>query len=166
MEEAMNRLLLFIQRFLWKRSILPEEKSMKRWKPGALSLIAAVSWVSAPLAADGPKVWAGDYAQAGSAWYKDGDFSTGHVYLCDHAEDGPSVAVYLLYERVDGRAREEWHWNWWGPYKYNGCKDLKLDVKDDTTMFYKVCLGDYGSPGGKKAKVIKSSCSRRAVARP
>jgi hypothetical protein len=40
---------------MWKRSILPEEKSMKRWRLGALSLISATiavaSLVSAPPAA-------------------------------------------------------------------------------------------------------------------
>jgi hypothetical protein len=143
----------------------------KPWQSKALALLCAIiaagALVRAPLAtaADGPKVYAGDHAQAGSAWYKDGDFSTGHIYLCDHAEDGHSVAVYLLYERVDGRNVEEWRWNWWGPYKYNGCKDLKLEVKDNTSIFYRVCLGDYARPGSKKAKVIKSSCSGRTVAR-
>jgi len=82
-----------------------------------------------------------------------------HIYLCDEKEDGHSVAVYVDYYHEDGYYKTDWRWNWWGPYKHGGCKDINLRVAENTTIGYYVCLGDHGHPGGKPANVIESSCS-------
>jgi len=146
---------------------LRQKQSTKPWQRGALSLIgvtlAAAALMSAPPAAasNGPKVYARDHA--GSAWFKD---DSNHVYLCNHASDKRAVAVQLQYRSHTGRNKDYWRWNWWGPTKYNGCKEVLRSDKDSdhvvaqgAQILYRVCLGKDGSPGGKGADVIESTCS-------
>ena len=126
----------------------------------ALAMIASLTVtasavVSEPATArdDGP-IYAFD--GRGSARFKSyGD----HVFLCDHSRDGHSVAVKLTYAHETKGHVKYWRWNWWGALKYNGCKDLNLRVKENTILNYKVCLGNHGRPGGKKANVLEWSCS-------
>src|SRR5690606_24091464 len=82
-----------------------------------------------------------------------------HIYLCDHAEDGHSVMVWVKYYHEDGYWKTLERWNWWGPKKYNGCKVINLRVKEQTWVEYYVCLGDHAKPGGKPPKVITGTCS-------
>jgi hypothetical protein len=131
----------------------------------ALAMIAMLM-VSASVVVSKPAV-AGDhgpicaYDGAGSARFKAyGD----HVFLCDHGFDGHSVAVKLAYQHESKGYVKYWRWNWWGSLKGNGCKDLNLAVKENTIFKYKVCLGDHGAPGGKKADVLEWSCSGVASA--
>jgi hypothetical protein len=67
--------------------------------------------------------------------------------------------VKLRYTTERGRRVSYWRWNWWGPYRHGGCKDLNLSVRENTDVYYRVCLGNYGHPGGRPADVIESSCS-------
>jgi len=118
-----------------------------------LTVTAVVVAPESATADDGP-IYAFD--GRGSARFKSyGD----HVFLCDHAKDGNSVAVKLTYAHETKGHVKYWRWNWWGAVKYNGCKDLNLRVKENTILHYKVCLGNHGRPGGKKADVLEWSCS-------
>jgi hypothetical protein len=119
-------------------------------------LMATGSIVTPPPAAAGDHGPIYTSSQYGSARFKAyGD----HVFLCDHFWDGHSVAVKLAYQHETKGYVNYWRWNWWGPFKYNGCKDLNLAVKENTIFKYKVCLGENGHPGGQKADVLEWSCS-------
>jgi hypothetical protein len=108
---------------------------------------------------DGPRRFT--LGGAGSARFQDhGD----HVYLCDHLEDGHSVGVRLVYQNEAGESLDYARWNWWGPNRFNGCKDINTAARDKTLFQYKVCLGDYAKPGGVPANAIDRTCSDWAVA--
>jgi hypothetical protein len=110
-------------------------------------------------AADGPRTFTKRHA--GSARFQDrGD----HVYLCDHLPDRRSVAVHLRYRGENGRYYNHWRWQWWGPKRFNGCKDLDLAVAEGTTIFYEPCLGVHGRPGPPRADVLGSTCGGWATA--
>lgn len=126
-----------------------------RFLPAIAAAIAIIAIVGATPASAAPYTVYTD-GNAGSARFaKYGD----HIYLCDHEEDNHSVVVNLEYTNEKGKYVEHDRWNWWGPYKYDGCKDVDLKVREDTRIYYQVCLGDHGHPGGKKGHVIKTSCS-------
>ena len=68
--------------------------------------------------------------------------STGdHLFLCDHQQDGRSVAVRLDYLRADGVDVETTRWYTGGPNTHNGCKDVNIDALEGSTVGYTVCLG-------------------------
>ena len=120
----------------------------------ATLLVTTNIMISEPAIADDGPIYA--YEGRGSARFKSyGD----HIFLCDHGWDGNSVAVKLAYVHETKGYVKYWRWNWWGSIKYNGCKDLNLRVKENTILKYKVCLGNHGRPGGKKADVLEWSCS-------
>jgi hypothetical protein len=125
-----------------------------------LAAIMAVLLAAGPAAAaDGPRFFTSDYA--GSARFQDkGD----HVYLCDHREDGHSVGVRLSYLSESDVQRYYARWNWWGPHRFNGCKDINTAAAEGTPFMYRVCLGDYAKPGGRPADAIGATCSGWAVA--
>jgi hypothetical protein len=126
----------------------------------ALTLGTAVAGSPASAAAggrDGDKVYTVAYgssrAGAGSVWFE----STGdHLFLCDHQEDGRSVAVKIDYLRDDGVDIETTRWYTGGPGTHNGCKDVNINALEGSTVGYRVCLGRYSSP----RDVFESSCSR------
>jgi hypothetical protein len=124
----------------------------------AVVIAAFIAVGAGPAAAEnnGPIYTVGSWGHHGSARYQDyGD----HVYLCDHKEDGHSVAVQLTYRTEHHHFVDYWRWNWWGPHKFNGCKDLNLSVDDGYAFSYRVCVGNHGHPGGAKATPIYGSCS-------
>lgn len=85
--------------------------------------------------------------RAGSVWYKhDGD----HFFLCDELKDNRSVLVQYD-SKGDGKGMKD-RWNWWGPSKFGGCKDINLNVREDLPLEYRVCLGVNGHLGGKKGR--------------
>jgi hypothetical protein len=118
-------------------------------------LIAAAAFIWTAPAAAAPNTVYTDPATGNARFAAYGD----HMYVCDEAEDGHSVGVYLDYTKANGDYVTEWRFNWDGPYKYNGCKDINLNVHEDTQIFYKVCLADHAKPGGQEPDVITGSCS-------
>ncbi len=110
-------------------------------------------------AADGPRYFT--LGHAGSARFQDyGD----HVFLCDHLADDHSVGVRMVYLSEAGIQMDYARWNWWGPNRFNGCKDINTAAVEGTQFKYRVCLGDYAKPGGRPANAIDRTCSNWAVA--
>jgi hypothetical protein len=122
---------------------------------------ASSSQAEAACGRDGDKLSTSAYgssrAGAGSVWFEcEGDL----LYLCDHQEDGRSVLVELNYLGEDLVDREYDRWNWWGPYKYGGCKTININALEGSTVGYRVCLGVHGHPGGTPGDRLEGSCSR------
>jgi hypothetical protein len=130
------------------------------------SLIASslVALAAPPAFADGPKLrtYTGNGQIGGTVWFKSyGD----HFYLCDELKDGYSVAVEFQWHReATNRVETDRRWNWWGPDRYGGCKDINIDAVEGTLVFYNVCLGLDAHPGGEPAYVVRNSCSATASA--
>ena len=129
--------------------------------------VAASSFVStlvsnspAEAGCGGPQVYTKQYggsrAGAGSVRF---DCVGDHLYLCDHQPDGRSVVVELDYNSEENGPQRYDRWNWWGPYKYNGCKDINIDATEWSRVLYRVCLGVHGHPGGVPGHVNDASCS-------
>jgi hypothetical protein len=80
-------------------------------------------------------------------------------YVCDYAVDDMSVVV--KYRRHYSKT---WHTatNYLGPHKYNGCVKKTRNTKEHTGVWWKVCLAVHGRPGGKRMRIISSSCSPTA----
>jgi len=83
------------------------------------------------------------------------DSNGDHFFLCDLDADNRSVAVEFIWDRVAHNGQREFdrRWNWWGPNKYHGCKDIDIDAVEDSLVEFRVCIGVNGSPGGEPAEV-------------
>jgi hypothetical protein len=130
------------------------------------SLIASclVALAALPAFADGPKLqtYTGNGQIGGSVWFKSGG---DHLYLCDELKDGYSVVVEFQWHReATDRVEKDRRWNWWGPNRYGGCKDININAVEGSLIFYKVCLGLDAHPGGAPAFVVRNSCSDSASA--
>lgn len=91
--------------------------------------------------------------QGGSARFGEiGD----HLYLCDHRSDHHGVGVDVGYYNDSGKWVDDWYWIGGGS---GDCRDINLEVKEDTWVFYTVCLADHTKKGGKKPQIIGNTCS-------
>lgn len=81
-----------------------------------------------------------------------------HIYLCDHRADGHGVGVHVEYIHEDS----VWDWTtdwYWYSGGAGGCKTIDLRVREDTYIFFYVCLADHTTKGGLPPNKIERTCS-------
>lgn len=119
------------------------------------AVIAAIAIGGAiPASAAPHTVYTTEGYQGGSARFGEiGD----HLYLCDHRTDHHGVGVDVGYYHENGNWVQDWYWLGGGA---GDCRDINLKVKEDTWIFYTVCLADHTKKGGKKPQIIGNTCSK------
>ena len=120
---------------------------------GAASMSAVIFSDVSPATADSGPHCTWDGRSACASFKSSGD----KFFVCDRSQDTHSVAVRYKYMK-NGVLRTGYAVNWWGPKRFNGCRTDVENHREGGGMVYEVCLADYAKPGGKRMKIIKSSC--------
>lgn len=83
--------------------------------------------------------------------------SQNRFFVCDYRKDGHSVTVRYT-SVIGGRFRLRYATNYWGAASFNGCRTLDRPALAGEEFSWMVCLTDYGRPGGRKMRIIDSTC--------
>jgi hypothetical protein len=130
--------------------------AIRRVAPIAVIAALAASVATSPAAASSGPYCTSNGVSGCASFKSEGD----HFYVCDYREDNRSVAVRYVYFDRHGTQRTGYAVNYWGPHRYNGCRDVVANHTEGSVLGYHVCLANHAHPGGKKMKIVGGTCGR------